>query len=268
MHVGDADLEMYILESLPLREQSEITWHLGACATCQGKLVDSLKFAAKIGALTQAGQKDGKEQRRFTRIASDMAASIRTLSPASSARASARVLDTSRDGLKLRVSEFLHPGATIQVRVTHTVAFGEVRYCQPAGSAFHAGVQIRDSFPVPAAGSTQAKRKEVRTALSVAANLRVDGATEFHPVTILDVSTSGMRVRTAFFIKTGSRVDIVYKNATISGEIRYTRELAPDEFNVGINADRLAGMDQAEAGDLDLALLFNRCCSTSLANLG
>jgi hypothetical protein len=87
--------------------------------------------------------------------------------------------------------------------------------------------------------------------------LRVDGAPDFHPVTVLDVSRLGLRIRTGFFIKTDSRVDIVYKNATISGEIRYTRELAPDEFNVGVNADRLTGMDQPEAGDLDLALLFN-----------
>jgi hypothetical protein len=242
---------------LPLREQSMITSHLGSCATCQGKLVESVRFAAKIAALKQPREKSGKEQRRFTRIATDMAASIRVLSPASSARASARVLDTSRDGLKLRVSEFLHPGATIQVRVTDTVSFGEVRYCQPAGSAFHVGVQIRDSFAAPAAGSLQPKRKEPRSAVSAIANLRINGAPVVHAVTVLDVSRSGLRIRAGIPVPTGSRVDVLYGNVTVSGEIRYARELAPDEFNMGINADCVTGGDQVPEGDLDLTLLFN-----------
>ncbi|HLX44816.1 MAG TPA: PilZ domain-containing protein [Bryobacteraceae bacterium] len=257
MHVGDEDLEMYILESLPLREQSAITSHLGSCATCQGKLVESVRFAGKIAALKQAGEKGGKDQRRFTRIATDMAASIRMLSPASSGRAHARVLDTSRDGLKLRVPEFLHPGATIQVRVTDTVAFGEVRYCQPAGSAFHVGVQIRDSFPAPGAGSIQPKRKEPRSAVSATAGLVAQGRTDPHPVTVLDVSRSGLRVRSGISLATGSRVEIIYGNATVRGEVRYSRELAPDEFNIGINADGIVGNGEVHDADLDLTLLFN-----------
>jgi hypothetical protein len=255
MHVGDEDLEMYILESLPLRQQSAITSHLGSCATCQGKLVESVRFAGKIAALKQPRENRGKDQRRFTRIATDMAASIRMLSPASSGRTHARVLDTSRERLKLRVSEFLHPGATIQVRVTDTVAFGEVRYCQPAGSAFHVGVQIRDSFTAPNAGSIQLKRKEPRSAVSVAAGLRIEEAADLHPVTVIDVSRSGLRVRSGISIAAGSRVKVIYGNVTVSGEVRYARELAPDEINMGINAYGVTGAGQN--GELDLTSLFN-----------
>src|SRR5580698_11225867 len=117
MHVREDDIEMYILESLPLREQAAITNHLGTCAACQGKLVDAVRFASKISALTQR-DKLGKEKRRPSRIMNDVTASIRMLSPASSGRFQARVLDTTRDAIKLRVAEFLHPGATIQVSVT------------------------------------------------------------------------------------------------------------------------------------------------------
>jgi hypothetical protein len=257
MHVQETDFEMYILESLPPREQAAITSHLSTCANCQGKLLDSVRFASKMAALTQPSDNSGKNKRRFSRISTDMAASIRMLSPASSGRSQARVLDTSRDGLKLRVSEFLHPGATIQVRVADTIAFGEVRYCQPAGSAFHAGVQIHDSFSTPAAGSLQSKRKEPRSAVTAAARLRAEGGSDVHAVTILDVSRSGLRLRSGVAMPTGARVEVVYGNVTLLGEIRYARELAPDEFNMGFNADSMKSEMPIPEGDMDLTLLFN-----------
>ena len=256
MHVENEDLEMYILESLPLRDQAGITTHLGSCAACQGRLVESVRFAGKIAALKQTREKSGKDQRRFTRIVTDMAASIRVLSPVSSGKTQARVLDASREGLKLRVSEFLHPGATLQVRVTDTVAFGEVRYCQPAGSAFHVGVQIQDFFPAPAADSVQPKRKEPRSPVSAAASLRIEGGSHLQSVTVLDVSRSGLRVRSGTAVNTGSRVEVLYGNVTVLGEVRYARELAPDEFNIGVSADCMAGGDQVRNGDLDLTMLF------------
>jgi hypothetical protein len=257
MHVQEEDLEMYILESLPLREQSAITSHLGSCPTCQGKLIESVRFASKIAALKQTPKNSGKEPRRFARIASDMAASIRVLSPASSGKTSARVLDTSKDSLQLRVSEFIHPGATIQVRFTDTVAFGEVRFCRPAGSAFHAGVLIRDSFRAPDADAIQTKRKEPRNEVTAAACLRTVNGEDLHQVTVLDVSRSGLRVRSAIGMATGARVEVTYGDVTIAGEVRYARELAPDEFNMGINADRVTGASDVQENEMDLTLLFN-----------
>jgi hypothetical protein len=256
MHVRDADVLMYILESLSTREQAAIAVHLGNCDSCQSKLLDSVKFVGKLAAVKQPKQTSLQGQNRYPQIAADMAASIRILNPVVSGRTQGRVLSTWRDGLKLRVPEFVQPGATIQVRVMDTFAFGEVRHCQPVGSAFHMGIHIQDSFPVPRDGVLQAQRSEPRNDVQVSAELRIQGGIESHSVTVLDVSRSGLRVRVGFPISANARVEILYGSATVSGEVRYSRELAVDEFNIGINVDGVTGNDQIRDGAFDLTLLF------------
>ena len=213
-----------------------ITSHLSTCDTCQRKLLESLDLAKRVAALTRSGAKDWKEKRRYEHVTTDKPASIRILSPAPSGRCSpARILNSSREGLKLSVPEFLHPGATIQIYAAATTAFGEVRYCQPMSSAFHAGIQIRDSFPAPLDGSLESKRKDQRNAVSVDAEMRIAGTEDLRPVTILDVSKSGLRLRTKVTFPSGTQVEILYGNASISGETRYSREVGLAEFNLGIN---------------------------------
>jgi hypothetical protein len=60
-------------------------------------------------------------------------------------RLSALVLDVSRSGLRLGIQTRI--GQLAQVEITlprDVVVFGEVRYCRPAGTDFHAGVLIAD----------------------------------------------------------------------------------------------------------------------------
>jgi Flp pilus assembly pilin Flp len=60
-------------------------------------------------------------------------------------RLSALVLDVSRSGLRLGIQTRI--GQLAQVEITlprEVVIFGEVRYCRPAGTDFHAGVLIAD----------------------------------------------------------------------------------------------------------------------------
>lgn len=246
------------LESLPPNDSDAITNHLRECATCQGKVLESVNFASRIAALTPSGGKDWREQRRYARIPVDEPASIRVLRPSSTCRRSvARVLQTSREGLRLRVSEFLHPGATIQIHMADTIAFGEVRYCQPTGSAFQAGVQVRDSFPAPAVDSLEWKRREPRIAVRAIANIRTTKTADLHQVIVLDVSRSGMRVQCGTTFPIGTQIEVIYSDVRIWGEIRYARELDSNEFNMGIIADNVTGQDGVEMSDTDLRLLFN-----------
>ena len=234
-----------------------ITSHLATCEACQRKLLGSPDLAKRIGSMTRSGGRDWKERRRYERIQMDKPASIRVFGPAPANRCSVvRILNSSREGLKLKASEFLRPGLLIQIYAVDTTAFGEVRYCKAMDSTFQAGVQIRDSFPAPLGGSLDSQRKDVRTAIQVDAELRIAGAADMHAVTILDVSKSGFRLRSKTMVPTGTRINLMYRNVTVSGETRYVRELGPAEFNIGVNAESLTEDDQVKADDFDLTLLF------------
>jgi len=257
MHVLDCELEMYILEKLPRSQQSAISFHLAACSACQSRLADSAKVFARLAALSSHSGPYVRERRRFIRFATDEPVSVRILNPVSFARDAARVLDTSRDGLKLRVSEFLAPGSTIQVRLANAIAFGEIRYCKPVGSGFHVGVQLQDTFPAPCAEPELARRKSPRHSLSVTGALRVNGTSDERAITILDVSTSGLRIRCDTAIASGTRVEVAWGDTAACGEIRYCREIAADGFNVGINIDGVSGPKLEQEREMDLTLLFN-----------
>jgi hypothetical protein len=198
------------------------------------------------------------ERRRFARVLANESARIRMISPVVSDSREARVLDTSREGLRLRVPKSLLCGATIEIRLTDSIAFGEVRYCRRVGSAFEVGVQIQDSFPAQHRSTPLPRRKEPRNPTDAAGILRL----EDHPegvfmVTILDVSKSGLRVRCPTGREPGTRVEINCGTARIAGTVRYTREVEPNEFNMGINADRVSRDDfLGAAEEIDLTLLF------------
>ncbi len=88
-----------------------------------------------------------RERRSCVRILTDDPASMKVLNPFSPSRWDVRVLDVSAQGLKLCVPEFLHPGTAIQIRLEHTIALAEVRYCLACGAEFYVGVQFQDIFP-------------------------------------------------------------------------------------------------------------------------
>jgi Flp pilus assembly pilin Flp len=60
-------------------------------------------------------------------------------------RQSALVLDVSRSGLRLGVQARIGQFAQVEITLPREVViFGEVRYCRPAGTDFHAGILIAD----------------------------------------------------------------------------------------------------------------------------
>jgi hypothetical protein len=57
-----------------------------------------------------------------------------------------RVLNTSRGGLKIFVSEPLDPGTMVQVRFSNLLVMAEVRYCLSADKGYHVGVKVEDTM--------------------------------------------------------------------------------------------------------------------------
>ena len=98
-------------------------------------------------AATAPPRAGARERRSCVRTVADDPASLKVLNPFSPSRWEIRVLDKSIRGLKLRVPGFLHPGTAVQIRLEHTIALAEVRYCVVAGAHFHVGVHFQDIFP-------------------------------------------------------------------------------------------------------------------------
>jgi len=98
--------------------------HLQECVGCQ------IELAAKLEADPQ--------------INSNVAARIKVLDPITSVgpSAPAHLLNMLSQGLHVRVCRLMLVGARIHVRSPLGHAFGNVRYCIPAGLGFQIGVKL------------------------------------------------------------------------------------------------------------------------------
>jgi hypothetical protein len=86
------------------------------------------------------------ERRSEGRFVTDDPARMRALAPLASQGANVRILDVSRGGFKLLISDLLQPGTIVQVHLKKAIVLAEVRYCVPAEVGFHAGVMFQDVF--------------------------------------------------------------------------------------------------------------------------
>jgi hypothetical protein len=87
------------------------------------------------------------EHRKHQRVPTDDPAVIKLIYPVISGPLTARVLDVSKEGLRVRLSVRLQPGTTVQIQMERVIVFAEVRYCLQVEWSFEAGVQIQDVFP-------------------------------------------------------------------------------------------------------------------------
>lgn len=85
-----------------------------------------------------------EERRSEPRVAVDDPVSILVLNPLDPNRLAGRVLDISRNGLRVRTQKFLSRGTVLQLRVRDLVVMGEVRYCVKRADSFDAGIHIQD----------------------------------------------------------------------------------------------------------------------------
>jgi hypothetical protein len=154
MHLHDDLLELYLQgglenEGLENAFMTEVESHLGLCKSCSDRLVEPALFTDQM-AVFDHGQRasDGNERRRLTRIATDDPATIQQVGPFSPDRSSVRVLDISREGLRIHSSISLLPGAFVKIRLRRVIALGVVRYCVTTKNEFDLGVFLQDLFSV------------------------------------------------------------------------------------------------------------------------
>lgn len=86
--------------------------------------------------------------------------------------------------------------------------------------------------------------------------LRVDGKPGPFLVTILDVSANGIRLSSPTPFPAGTKVTITCRGASMTGEIRYARNVEDYEFHVGVRVDQASAGAMLEDGTMDLTLLF------------
>ena len=92
------------------------------------------------------------ERRRNQRVPSNGRAFAKLIHPTVSERFSIRILDVSKDGLKIDSPHLLEAGSTLQLFTDRVIAIAEVRYCIRAGEGYHVGVFVQDSIAKSGSG--------------------------------------------------------------------------------------------------------------------
>lgn len=129
MHVSRFDLERLVVDPLPNAELTAIQCHLQECRACQ------IELASKL---------DAEQEAENPKVISKSEARIKVLDPITSNGPShpAHLLNASAGSLHVRVSRSIFIGALVHVRSSFGLAFGQVRYCIPAGAEFQIGVKL------------------------------------------------------------------------------------------------------------------------------
>lgn len=147
MHMQADQLELYALGELPAALSAAVESHLRTCVDCGIQFEESRQTIGQCVALAEEPAYIGPENRKSPRVETDDPAVLTILKPERSSRVKIRILNASKEGLKLEVSAALMTGAFVQVHVRDLFILAEVRYCIAADALFHAGVRIHDVFP-------------------------------------------------------------------------------------------------------------------------
>ncbi len=140
-HVYEQDFELYLTGRIPNGKASVIEAHLGECESCVVKLSNADDSLSK-----RAGSSSTqfKEARRDPRFATDGPGVLQIVSPFSAECLDIRVVDVSKNGLRLHVDVSVLPGSLVKVRMKDYIGFGESRYCVRSDKGFFVGVQLHD----------------------------------------------------------------------------------------------------------------------------
>ena len=147
MHMQADQLELYALGELSEAVSADVESHLKTCVDCGIQFEESRQTIGQCVELADDPEYTGPENRKSPRLETDDPAVLTILKPERSSRVKIRILNASKEGLKLEVSAELMRGAFVQVHVRELFILAEVRYCIAVGEVFHAGVQIHDVFP-------------------------------------------------------------------------------------------------------------------------
>ncbi len=141
MHPPDDELRQFHLRSLSPDETAMIETHLSDCKVCHQTL-------ERFQASQKQETSEVGERRRDLRVPLGVDFTVRVLEP-SAVPLSGRILDISKNGLKISVTARLKPGQYVQTRLGGRIVMAEVRYCTPEGDRFLVGLEIKDVFVIP-----------------------------------------------------------------------------------------------------------------------
>jgi hypothetical protein len=167
------------------------------------------------------------ERRRQPRMATDDPASIQILSPLTLERMDVRILDVSRNGLKIRSPRRLNTGAILQIRLRDLFIMGEVRYCVQTPDGFYAGLYIQDCVE---------RRRAERLPVDIPATM--GELQNDQPARIVDQSEEGMLIVAENAVPQGTAVRIIAEGKLIlANVVRCNRD--GDMFKIGVKIDQV-----------------------------
>jgi hypothetical protein len=145
-HVLHQDLESYLTSLSPAENGSVTERHLSECERCVARLTHWADFSATLREIPTV-LPDGKEKRWHRRFATSGSGVLQILNPFSVEYSANRIVDVSRNGMRLRGPVRVECGSLVKVRVKTSLFFGEARYCDSApDGSFYVGVQLQDFF--------------------------------------------------------------------------------------------------------------------------
>jgi hypothetical protein len=163
----------------------------------------------------------------------------------------ARVAQMVYRGLIVAIREFVPPATRVHAVFESGMALrGDIMRCRPHGAEFLADLKL---FDARMEWAGEDGRTGQRFPVEIAGALNLDGSA--YGIVIVDISSTGLRVRCPRRIQPGSQVEVISLRAIIQGEVRYCREVSEDEFYLGIQADPATSRVSGQSGDLDLTAL-------------
>jgi hypothetical protein len=221
VHVSEKRLQSYLSGELSESIANEVTSHLEVCQSCRIRIVKTVE------ATNHTVRAAGDERRRQPRMPTDDPASIQIISPLALERLDVRILDVSRNGLKIRSPRLLNTGAILQIRLRDLFIVGEVRYCVQTPDGFYAGLYIQDCVE---------RRRAERVAVDIPATIAE--LQNDQPARIVDQSEEGMLIVAEKAVPQGTAVRIIAEGKLIIANVAHCNRDG-EMFKIGIKIDQM-----------------------------
>jgi hypothetical protein len=221
MHVSEKRLQSYLSGELSESISNEVTSHLDVCDRCRVRVVKSVEPA------NETGRTAPDERRRQPRMPTDDPASVQIISPLTLERMDVRIVDVSRNGLKIRSPRLLNTGAILQIQLRNLFIIGEVRYCVQTPDGFYAGLYIQDCVE---------RRRAERVAVDIPATIAE--LQNDQPARIVDQSEEGMLIVADNAVPKGAAVRIIAEGKLILASVAHCNRDGK-MFKIGIKIDQM-----------------------------
>jgi len=223
-HVSQEQLQTYLSGALSEEDSNQLKSHLDECGRCRTRLAKSRTHIQQTGEVPSQASYD--ERRRETRIPTNDSAPVQVISPATLECMDAKVLDVSRNGLKIGIPKFLTIGVILRVQLRTLWILGEVRYCVQTEDGFCAGLYIQDCVE---------RRHAERSRVDISAT--IGELLHDQPARILDQSVEGMLIVARHPVSQGSLVRIIAEGKLIFAKVVHCSP-GGGGFKIGVKIDQ------------------------------